>query len=80
MPRKNKDRPSRRERDDRIRRERADDPFGGDTEALRAELFRRLMRHREALGMEELRRRVRARGLDPDKVAEVIAQRTESAR
>jgi hypothetical protein len=38
------------------------------------------MRHREALGMEELRRRVRARGLDPDKVAEVIAQRTESAR
>ncbi|GGY53149.1 hypothetical protein [Parvularcula lutaonensis] len=42
-----------------------DDPFNGDTEALKRELERRLLRHAQALGTEELLRRVRARGLTP---------------
>lgn len=65
MPRRNKDRPSRKERDERIRRLRADDPFNGDREALIEHLIARLQRHAEALGPEELLRRVRERGLEP---------------
>ena len=42
-----------------------DDPFGGDTEALKRELERRLLRHADKLGREELIRRIRARGLEP---------------
>ena len=36
-----------------------------DTERLRRELERRLLRHVDALGREEAARRIRARGLDP---------------
>lgn len=42
-----------------------DDPFDGDTEALRKELERRLLRHAERLGREELLKRIAARGLTP---------------
>ncbi|MEM1380102.1 MAG: hypothetical protein AAGH41_05690 [Pseudomonadota bacterium] len=41
------------------------DPFNGDTEALKRALAARLQRHYDALGMDELMRRVRARGLEP---------------
>ena len=58
-----------------------DDPFDGDTEALKRELERRLRRHAEALGTEELLRRVRARGLTPPTLGlELLGQvRSESA-
>ena len=36
-----------------------------DTERLRAELERRLLKHVDALGEAEVARRIRARGLDP---------------
>ena len=41
------------------------DPFDGDTEALKRELDRRLLRHAKVLGKAELLRRLRARGLTP---------------
>ena len=37
-----------------------------DVAALRSSLHRRLVRHADRLGREELARRLRARGLDPD--------------
>ncbi|MEM9899667.1 MAG: hypothetical protein AAF742_09855, partial [Pseudomonadota bacterium] len=40
-------------------------PFDGDTEALKRELERRLLRHAEKLGKAELIRRLRARGIAP---------------
>lgn len=45
-----------------------DDPFDGDVEAARRELERRLLRHADKLGREELIRRIRARGLEPPDV------------
>lgn len=65
MPRARNERPSRPKREERIRRERANDPFHGDTEALKAEIDRRLLRHAEILGYDELCRRLRARGIEP---------------
>ena len=65
IPRKRNERPSRPQREERIRRERANDPFNGDTEALKAEIDRRLLRHARILGYDELCRRLRARGLEP---------------
>ncbi len=37
-----------------------------DTARLREELYGRLSRHADRLGIEELSRRLRARGIDPD--------------
>lgn len=42
-----------------------DDPFDGDTDALKRELERRLLLHAERLGKEEILRRLAARGLTP---------------
>ena len=57
IPRKCRIRPSRSQREERLRREREHDPFNGDTQALIAELDRRLLRHAQILGYEELCRR-----------------------
>ena len=65
LPRKLKERPSKAQRDDRIRRARLEDPFNGDTEALRAFVKARLLLHAERLGKDELLRRLRARGIEP---------------
>lgn len=42
-----------------------DDPFDGDTEALRREVERRLLLHADRLGKDELLRRLKARGIAP---------------
>lgn len=63
MPRQRRTRPSPQLKTERLRLRFLDDPFKGDTEALRAFLRHRLHRHRRLLGYDELCRRVVARGL-----------------
>lgn len=58
--------------DDRRHTPNPDDPFDGNTAALREELERRLLRHADALGQAELLRRVRARGVDPSSLGLVL--------
>ena len=70
MPRRHTQKASHAQRRERLNRERGHDPFNGDTEALKAELERRLKRHADILGYDELCRRLRARGLEPPPVDE----------
>lgn len=69
MPRRNRERPSRKKRAERIERQKPWEPFGGDRELIIAEIKRRLQRHIDCTGLEELIRRIRARGLEPPPAA-----------
>ncbi|GGY55256.1 hypothetical protein [Parvularcula lutaonensis] len=72
MPRNHRQKASRKKRDERIKRANLDDPFNGDTEALKAHLIAKLAHHARTLGREELLRRVRERGLEPPASAQEL--------
>ncbi|MEM9839997.1 MAG: hypothetical protein AAF830_12705 [Pseudomonadota bacterium] len=75
MPRRRKEKPSPKAREERIRIRFLDDPFMGDRDALVAELERRLDNHFNKLGPVELRCRIIARGLEPPEGMDELCER-----